>query len=609
MVANGLIFCLDAAAQVLYACEGLSTESTVFPVAEKGRWPIDNLQLDTWLDVETVTRGNTVTVSIQGRQPAVIEDLDIRPILGGSANNTGSVAFGGPCQWVGVYRQFSVHDLAGQVLYENTLLLADKERTLADFQVGTNALACTIDGAKRDRACFGGDLYVMGQSIAHSSMAFEAIAGSIELLTSHQTTEGYLGNLCPIQAPVHDGIEEPPTYAFYSLSYALLLVVAIRDYWLHTGDEKTRSTCYGALEKLMAYTDRHISQGIVIAPPHLSMHWFPLGGPVFGASGALNNAYYEALQAMAVLAHDPADVQKYQIKAHTLKSNILQHFYDSSTGIYHLDKNSSSSGICQDIKAHAMTMDLLPHHIDDVEHLTDQSSQLPRAFRGLGHWDVANVVSPYATGYAVEALFSRDRGTEAVKLIERVWGPMADNTSPNYSGGHWEAMKPDGTPHGHDTSLMHGWSTWPVSLMPRYLAGLQPIEPGWKSFSVAPVLAGLKEIECVLETVGGTVGVRLGIDELNGHGTLEVLAPHGVRARLQSPQGWIIKGPWMIEGSGVWQKSSLSEATNCQDAASKETTLRKTASPELSAYSRERQESSLSSKFRMLLSRFTAIRA
>lgn len=275
MVANGLIFCLDAAAQVLYACEGLSTESTVFPVAEKGRWPIDNLQLDTWLDVETVTRGNTVTVSIQGRQPAVIEDLDIRPILGGSANNTGSVAFGGPCQWVGVYRQFSVHDLAGQVLYENTLLLADKERTLADFQVGTNALACTIDGAKRDRACFGGDLYVMGQSIAHSSMAFEAIAGSIELLTSHQTTEGYLGNLCPIQAPVHDGIEEPPTYAFYSLSYALLLVVAIRDYWLHTGDEKTRSTCYGALEKLMAYTDRHISQGIVIAPPHLSSKHLP----------------------------------------------------------------------------------------------------------------------------------------------------------------------------------------------------------------------------------------------------------------------------------------------------------------------------------------------
>lgn len=270
MVANGLIFCLDVNKRVLYACEGLSTESTMFPVAEKGRWPIGDLQLDTWLHVETITRGNTVTVSIEGRTMATVENLDIRPILGGSANNTGSVAFGGPCQWIALYRHLSVFDLADEPLYENSLLFADKERTLTDFQVGTNALACTIDGAKRDRACFGGDLYVMGQSVAYSSMAFEAIAGSIELLTSHQTSDGYLGNLCPIQAPAHDNTEEPPTYAFYSLSYALLLIAAIRDYWLHTGDQKTRSNCYASLEKLMVYTREHMSQGILIAPPPLS---------------------------------------------------------------------------------------------------------------------------------------------------------------------------------------------------------------------------------------------------------------------------------------------------------------------------------------------------
>lgn len=329
---------------------------------------------------------------------------------------------------------------------------------------------------------------------------------------------------------------------------------------------------------------------------------------MFGASGALNNAYYEALQAMVTLSDNPTDKQNYQMQAHKLKSNILQHFYDSSTGIYHLDKNSSLSGICQDVKAHAMTLDLLPHHADDVEHLTDPSSKLPRAFRGLGHWDVANVVSPYATGYAVEALFSRDRGVEAVNLIEQIWGPMADTTSPNYSGGHWEAMKPDGTPHGHDTSLIHGWSTWPVSLMPRYLAGLRPIEPGWKSFNVAPVLSGLEEIKCTLETVVGTVGVQLRVDELNGHGSLEVLAPLGVRIRLQPPQGWVIQGPQMVEGIGAWQKFSLSEATISQDAVSKQTTILETTPLEASAQPREYQESSIPSKIRQLLSCLTALR-
>lgn len=270
MVANGLIFCLDIADNVLYACEGLSTESTIFPVAEKGRWPLGDLKTDTWLNVETITRGNSVDVSVQGRQIASIKDLDIRPILGGSLNNTGSVAFGGPCRWVARYRQLSVRNMEGEVLYENTMLPRDQERTLADFQVGTNSLACTIDGAKRDRACFGGDLYVMGRSIAHSTMSFEAIAGSIELLTSHQTSEGYLGNLCPIQAPVHDSNEEPPTYAFYSLTYALLLVVAIKDYWLHTSDEKTRLRCIKSLEKLMIYAEQHTSDGVIVAPPPLS---------------------------------------------------------------------------------------------------------------------------------------------------------------------------------------------------------------------------------------------------------------------------------------------------------------------------------------------------
>ncbi|KAF2623268.1 glycoside hydrolase family 78 protein [Macroventuria anomochaeta] len=600
MVANGLIFCLDATERVLYACEGLSTESTVFPVAEKGRWSIGNLNLNGWLNVETVTRGSTVTVSVQGRQFPLIENLDIRPILGGSANNTGSVAFGGPCQWIGLYRHLEVHDAEGKALYENALLLDDKERTLADFQVGTNALACTIDGAKRDRACFGGDLYVMGRSIAHSTMTFEAIAGSIELLTSHQTSDGYLGNLCPIQAPVHDSHEEPPTYAFYSLSYALLLVVAIKDYWLHTGDEKTRTRCLQPLKKLMTYTEQHVSQGVVIAPPPLS---------IFGASSALNNAYYEALQAMSILSTDAATTDKYLLQAHKLKANMRRHFYDPFTGIYHLDKSLPASGICQDVKAHAITLDLLPHHTDDLEHLTDPASDLPRAFRGLGHWDVANVTSPYATGFAVEALFSRDRGTEAVKLIERVWGPMADTTSPDYSGGHWEAMKPDGTPHGHDTSLMHGWSTWPVSLLPRYLAGLQPIEPGWKSFSIAPVLTGLTDIKCTLVTVAGTVGVELEIDEADGHGALKVLAPYGVRARLQSPQGWVIQGPEVVEGTGVWQKFFLSKASDDKDLDTKEAVPQTFVLPESPSRTGERQESSLPSKIRSLLSRFTAMRA
>lgn len=34
---------------------------------------------------------------------------------------------------------------------------------------------------------------------------------------------------------------------------------------------------------------------------------------------------------------------------------------------------------------------------------------------------------------------------------------MADEINPNYSGGHWGALKLDGTRITNDASLMRGW--------------------------------------------------------------------------------------------------------------------------------------------------------
>tara|TARA_R110002003_G_scaffold130_15_gene12258 strand:+ start:2917 stop:4668 length:1752 start_codon:yes stop_codon:yes gene_type:complete len=529
-------------------------------VKEKGRWSLDAIQLEQWIDVEILAQSDTITVLLQGHRIATLQGLDLHPLLGGSPNNTGSVAFGGPCHWVAWYRNLTVHGLDGTLLYENDMLIENRDRTLSDFQVGTNALACTIDGAKRDRACFGGDLHVMGRSIAYSTMDFAAVAGSIQLLASHQTSDGYLGNLAPIQAPSHESTAEPPTYAFYSLTYAFLLAVAIKDHWMHTGDEKVRSKYSNKLDRLVNFAEGFVNDhGVLAAPPPISMHWFPMGGPIFGPSGALNIAYYDALQAIATLTPNAEMGSKYMSKAETLKEHILETFYDSSSGVFHLGTSLPAEGICQDVKGYAMTTDLIPPHANDLKHLSDPGSNLPRAFRGLNNWDTANVVSPYAAGFAVEGLFHREAGTSALDLLQRVWGPMADPNNRNYSGGHWEAMKPDGTPHGHDTSLMHGWSTWPVFLMPRYLAGLHPIGAGWKVFGVAPVLAGLEAVECSLETVAGTVQVDLKIDEGAGHGAIRVLAPYGTRFRLQAPKGWTVMGPDECEGTGDWTKFFMSK--------------------------------------------------
>jgi hypothetical protein len=227
MIVNGLIFCLNAAKNILSAYEGLADQKAVFPSTPKGIWHIgDRVPLNGWLNVRMISSGCNVKLSLNNAFECQVDSLAIRPILGGDINS-GSIAFGGPQGWTALYRNLIVKGPQGETLYQSSLSTDCNAKTMADFQVGTNLLPCTIDGAKRDRACFGGDLFITGRSIAYSAMDLECVAGTIELLTSHQMPDGYLGNLCPAQAPLHTEDSPPPTYAFYSITYALLLVVAI----------------------------------------------------------------------------------------------------------------------------------------------------------------------------------------------------------------------------------------------------------------------------------------------------------------------------------------------------------------------------------------------
>jgi hypothetical protein len=276
MVANGLIFCLDMATKSLAAVEGLSNTDGIFPPVPRGTWMLPELDLTSWLKVKIAALGDNVVVEIQGEKVASVSSLNLHPILGGN-NNSGSIAFGGPAHYTSVYRSLLVQDIQGNILYKNTFSSVDKQRTLADFAVGTNQLACTIDGAKRDRACFSGDLFVMGRSIAYSTARLDAILGSITLLSSHQTSDGYIGNLCPIQAPVHEEVGmEPPTYAFYSLSYALALIVVTKEYWMQSGDFTTVKSSWEMFEKLISFAERFKdARGLIVAPPPLSSKLFP----------------------------------------------------------------------------------------------------------------------------------------------------------------------------------------------------------------------------------------------------------------------------------------------------------------------------------------------
>ncbi|KAF5606699.1 alpha-L-rhamnosidase A [Fusarium subglutinans] len=561
MITNGLIFCLDTRSRTLTAVEGLSNKSCILPSMERGSWQLpETLDLTGWLTIETLAVENRVTVKIEGNEIASARDIYVKAMLGNGLVNTGSVAFGGPPGWVALYRDLSVANLSGLALYENSLLHPDASRTLDDFQVGTNKLACIIDGAKRDRASFGGDAFVTGRSIAYSTADFEAWKGTIQLLISHQTKEGYLGNLCPIQAPEHDGADDPPVYGHYSLAYALLLVVSIKDYWLHSGDWSLVEKSYGQLERQMEFTRKFLnSEGLVQAPPYLSMTWFPMGGPVFGVSTGLNLAYLDALNAMTSMSLDDKTASQYSSQAANLKETLIRTLWNNGQGTMRPSLSLDPHGVFQDVNAYAATLGVSPDLPRFAEGILPPGESLPSAFRGLDKWDKFEVTSPYASGFALEALFAKNEGIKAIELLSQVWGVMADQDNPNYSGAHWEAMKTDGSPFNHDVSLAHGWSSWPVFLLPRYLAGLCPLEAGWKRIGVEPVLAGLEEVKYSLETTQGYLSVVVHINEDAGKGSIKIVVPQGSTAVVKAPKGWSLENDGVIQGSGTEVSVKLSK--------------------------------------------------
>jgi hypothetical protein len=267
--------------------------------------------------------------------------------------------------------------------------------------------------------------------------------------------------------------------------------------------------------------------------------WLPLGGPHFGASGKINLALFDALQSMSKMSTAVRVMDTFASRAKGLREAIISHLWNEEAGILRMTDIASPNGICQDINAYSAILAISPSHPSTTEVLAS-SGQRPLAFRNLERWDKNKIISPYACGFAAEALFARNEGAKAVQLIEKVWGEMSNPSNPNYSGGHWEAMAEDGTPVHDDTSLVHGWSTSPVFLLPQYLAGLEPLEPGWTRWKVQPVLTGLASVDVQLSTPVGDVSVSLHMKEAQGTGEIILNVPKGTTAELQSPHGWQI---------------------------------------------------------------------
>lgn len=121
----------------------------------------------------------------------------------------------------------------------------------------------------------------------------------------------------------------------------------------------------------------------------------------------------------------------------------------------------------------------------------------------------------------------------AVEEMKRLYGWMGGQ-DPGVT--FWEGIGPGGRPYEDGyTSMAHGWSTGIVPLMSGYVLGVRPTSPGFKTWSVMPVRAGLRWARGVVPTPEGDgIGVEW-FDGADGGLKICVRAEKGSRGVVGVP--------------------------------------------------------------------------
>ena len=234
----------------------------------------------------------------------------------------------------------------------------------------------------------------------------------------------------------------------------------------------------------------------------------------------VNAFHYRALVLMSRIADvlgKNGDASSYSRQAARVKSAFNEVFLDKTRSVYIDGEGSSHSSL--------------------------HANMFPLAFGLVPEPNVPKVVafvksrgmacSVYGSQYLLEALYQAGEAEHALKLLtatdDRSWAHMIYDVGTTITLEAWDRKyKPN-------LDWNHAWGVAPANIIPRWLMGVRPLEPGYGLIQIKPRLGGLEWGTLELPTIRGTVHVdaRAGDDVFR----LKVRIPTNTRARVCIPAG------------------------------------------------------------------------
>jgi len=418
----------------------------------------------------------------------------------------------------------------------NTMYYDGAYTEQTDMQpVGTNGATqpSVLDGAKRDRAIWSGDLKIEGQGIADTLGTNGDNYVKQSLLTLITNT--------PQGSGLYSETLFPP--GWYSNSYSSWTLDAATTYYQNTGDTAFAQQILPWLESQLSYdaslTD---SSGLIVTSSHIGTpdggyDWDFYDGAKTGVVTAFNELYYRSLRDVAYIEANLGNAAKaaaYNQAADHVRDEINANLLDSATGTYYLSESDHVT-LAQDANALAVLFGIAP--ADEVPVIVSALKALwgPHGSAPFSGTAYSDLISPYITAYEVEADYLAGDTTDAEQLMHSTWDQMIDPQGPFFTGTMWENIGPDGTATEPRTSLAHGWASGPTPILTSYVLGVQPVAPGYQTFTVTPHPGSLQWAAGAVPTPYGRIFVWWARD---GHRlSLTVAAPPRTTAFIDLPDG------------------------------------------------------------------------
>ena len=242
------------------------------------------------------------------------------------------------------------------------------------------------------------------------------------------------------------------------------------------------------------------------------------GYEVVEVNTVVNAFHYRALVLMsriaAVLDH-PEDAELFRERAARVACAIGEKLFDSQRGVY-VDGESSTHA-----SLHASMLPLAFGLVPECHR--DRVAAFVKS-RGMA-------CSVYGAQYLLEALYRAGEDGHALALMtarhERSWWNMIRvGSTVSLEAWDWQ--------YKNNLHWNHAWGAVPANIIPRFLMGVRPLEPGFGRILIQPRPGSLERGELRLPTIRGTV--QVGFERRPGRSvSLRLCIPANTSARVDLP--------------------------------------------------------------------------